>query len=97
MAMIRIPTPLRPYTNGLKEVHANGQTVGFVIRDLTRNYPDLKHHLFNKDGDLRPYVNLFLNQKDIRMLQGEETPIRDDDQLMIVPSIAGGIYKQVTL
>lgn len=97
MTTVKIPTPLRSYTGGLKEVHVNGQTVGFIMHDLTENYPDLKNHLFNEDGNLRPYVNIFLNQEDIRMLQGEETPIRDGDRLMIVPSIAGGIYEQVTI
>lgn len=97
MTTVKIPTPLRSYTGGLKEVHVNGQTVGFIMHDLTENYPDLKNHLFNEDGNLRPYVNIFLNQEDIRMLQGEETPIRDGDRLMIVPSIAGGIYAQVTI
>ena len=97
MTTIKIPTPLRPYTDGLKEVHVNGQTVGFIMHDLTENYPDLKNHLFNEDGNLRPYVNIFLNQEEIRMLQGEDTPIRDGDRLMIVPSIAGGIYTQVTI
>ncbi len=90
MTTIKIPTPLRPYTDGNQEIHVQGDTVGVVIRDLTEQYPGLKKHLFNDDGRLRPYVNIFINQEDIRVLQGEDTPIKVGDRLMIVPSIAGG-------
>lgn len=90
MTTIRIPTPLRPYTDGKHEIPVQGDTVGLIIRDLTEQYPGLKSHLFNDDGQLRPYVNIFLNQEDIRILEGEDTPIKDGDRLMIVPSIAGG-------
>ena len=91
MTLIIIPTPLRPYTEGLKSVQVKGETVGTVIKDLTTSYPGLKQHLFNEDGDLRPYVNIFINQEDIRTLDGEHTPVVEDDRLMIVPSIAGGV------
>jgi len=90
MTLITIPTPLRPYTEDQKQVEVEGETVGFVIKDLAKRYPGLKQHLFNENGDLRPYVNIFINQDDIRTLDGENTPVVEGDRLMIVPSIAGG-------
>lgn len=90
MQTLRIPTPLRAYVDGRSEVTVNGRTIAEAMQDLTSRYPDLRPHLFNEEGNLRPFVNLFLNQEDIRSLQGLETPIMDDDRLMIVPSIAGG-------
>jgi molybdopterin converting factor small subunit len=90
MTLITIPTPLRPYTEGQKEVQVEGETVGLAIKDLASRYPGLSQHLFNEEGTLRPYVNVFLNQEDIRTLDGANTPIAVGDHLMIVPSIAGG-------
>ena len=91
MTLITIPTPLRPYTEGQKEVHIEGETVGLAIKDLATRYPGLNQHLFNEEGVLRPYVNIFVNQEDIRILEGENTLISEGDRLMIVPSIAGGM------
>ena len=91
MNQINIPTPLRPYTEGQKKVQVEGETVGMAIKDLAKRYPGLKHHLFNEEDKLRPYVNIFLNQEDIRLLDGENTPLVEGDRLMIVPSIAGGL------
>jgi adenylyltransferase/sulfurtransferase len=90
MAIIRIPTPLRTYTDGQSEVPVQGRNVGEAIRDITQRYPVLAPHLFNGDGELRPFVNLFLNQENVKDLQGLETLLKDDDRLMLVPSIAGG-------
>jgi len=90
MATIRIPTPLRPYTNSQAEVPVTGATVGAVLSDLTRQYPNLKQHLYNDGGELRAFVNVFLNDEDIRHIRGAETPVQERDRLMIVPSIAGG-------
>ncbi|MDD5466499.1 MAG: MoaD/ThiS family protein [Anaerolineales bacterium] len=90
MQTLRIPTPLRSYTDGRSEVNINGRTIAEAMQDLTAQYPDLRPHLFNEEGNLRPFVNLFLNQEDIRSLQGLETPLKEDDRLMIIPSIAGG-------
>ena len=91
MTTIRIPTPLRPYTGGSKEVDVTGGTVGAALVDLSARYPDVRRHLFDDAGGLRPYVNVFLNNEDIRTLQSEATPLQSADRLMIVPSIAGGI------
>lgn len=90
MTTIRIPTPLRPYTGGSKEVDVTGGTVGAALVDLTVRYPDVRRHLFDEAGWLRPYVNVFLNDEDIRTLQSEATLLQSADRLMIVPSIAGG-------
>jgi molybdopterin converting factor small subunit len=90
MTTIRIPTPLRAYTGGLKEVEVEGDTVGSVLEALAYLHPSVKPHLFDDLGTLRSYVNLFVNDEDIRNLQGHETPITESDRLMIIPSIAGG-------
>ncbi len=90
MTTIRIPTPLRPYTNSQAEVPVTGATVGAALGDLTRQYPSLKQHLYNDGGQLRAFVNIFLNDEDIRHIRGTETPVQERDRLMIVPSIAGG-------
>ena len=90
MATLRIPTPLRSYSNGQAEIHVQGGTVGEAMDDLITHYPALRPHLFSGEGELRPFVNLFLNEDDVRHLQGVETPLKESDRLMIVPSIAGG-------
>ena len=90
MATIRIPTPLRPYTEGQAEVPVAGETVGAALGDLTGRYPKLRQHLYGDTGDLRSFVNVYLNQSDIRELRGADTPLAESDRLMIVPSIAGG-------
>jgi sulfur-carrier protein len=90
MTTIRIPTPLRPYTNSQAEVPVTGATVGDVLTDLTRQYPNLKQHLYNDGGELRAFVNIFVNDEDIRHIRGAETVVQERDRLMIVPSIAGG-------
>jgi len=90
MATIRIPTPLRPYTGSQSEVPVAGANVGEVLSDLTAKHPALKPHLYADNGELRAFVNIFLNDEDVRHLQGAGTPIQASDRLMIVPSIAGG-------
>lgn len=91
MATIRIPTPLRAYTGGQAEVPVQGASVGAVLSDLTTTHPTLKQHLYNEKGELRAFVNVFLNDEDVRHLQGANTPVKEQDRLMIVPSIAGGV------
>ncbi|MEJ2597697.1 MAG: MoaD/ThiS family protein [Anaerolineales bacterium] len=91
MATLRIPTPLRQYAGGQSEVTVEGETVGAALDDLLGRYPALKTHLLNGDGQLRPFVNLFLGEDNVRELQGTQTPIKEDDRLMLIPSIAGGL------
>ena len=91
MTKIRIPTPLRPYAAGQSSIAVAGHTVGDALTDLTRQHPDLEQHLFEGD-ELRSFVNIYLNKEDVRHLDGKDTPVSDDDTLMIIPSIAGGLY-----
>jgi molybdopterin converting factor small subunit len=90
MASLRIPTPLRPFTAGQQEVIVAGVTVGEALNHLITQYPDLEKHLFNENEVLRPFVNLFLGEEEVRHLQGLDTPLTERDRLVIVPSIAGG-------
>jgi len=91
MALLLIPTALRLYTDGLSEVHENGNTVGEVIHSLAAQYTDLKKHLFNDAGKLRSFVNVYLNEEDIRQKNGLDTPVTKSDTIMLIPSIAGGL------
>jgi molybdopterin synthase sulfur carrier subunit len=90
MPTIRIPTPLRTYTEGKSEVAVQGENVSGALSDLTRQYPALRQHIFNESSELRPFVNLFLNEDNVKDLQGLETPLDENTRLMIIPSIAGG-------
>src|SRR5918998_3886598 len=87
---IQIPTPLRPFTDKKESVEVNGATVGELLADLTKKYDGLRKHLYADDGRLRNFVNIYLNDEDIRYLQREQTPVKPGDALSIVPSVAGG-------
>ena len=87
---ILIPTPLRQYAGKKDAVDVPAHTVGEALSGLTTQYSDLRRHLYTDDGKLRAFVNVYLNDEDIRYLQKENTPVRDGDTLSIVPSIAGG-------
>ncbi len=90
MAKILIPTPLRPYTDKQDAVDAAGATIGDLLADLTRKHAGLKAHLYNDQGKLRSFVNIYVNDEDIRYLQKEQTPVKPDDTVSIIPSVAGG-------
>jgi adenylyltransferase/sulfurtransferase len=90
MAKILIPTPLRPYTDKLDAVDVAGATVGELLADLTRKHSGLKAHLYNEQGKLRSFVNVYVNDEDIRYLQKEQTPVAASDTVSIIPSVAGG-------
>ncbi len=90
MAKVLIPTPLRQYTGKQDAVHAPGATVGEVLNALTTQYPDLRKQLFNDQGKVRSFVNVYLNDEDIRYLSKDSTPAKDGDTISLVPSIAGG-------
>ena len=92
MPVLRIPTPLRAYTNGQSDVTVSGANISETLTDLTSQYPALKPHLFNDGGDLRPFVNLFVGENNIKDLQGVDTPVKDGEKIMLIPSIAGGCY-----
>jgi molybdopterin/thiamine biosynthesis adenylyltransferase/rhodanese-related sulfurtransferase/molybdopterin converting factor small subunit len=87
---ILIPTPLRPYTDKKDAVDADGATVGELLADLTRRHSGLKAHLYNDQGKLRSFVNVYVNDEDIRYLQKEQTPVTATDTVSIIPSVAGG-------
>jgi len=90
MSKIHIPTPLRQYVGKQAAVDVKGTTVGEAMNALVAQHPDLKKHLYTDDGKLRAFVNLYVNDEDIRYLQKEATVLKDDDNISIVPSIAGG-------
>jgi adenylyltransferase/sulfurtransferase len=87
---VLIPTPLRQYTNKADVVELNGSTVGELLQNLTERYSPLKKHLFSEEGRLRSFVNVYVNDEDIRYLQKESTRVTEKDVVSIVPSIAGG-------
>ena len=87
---IRIPTPLRKLTQDQDTVQASGATVAALVDDLERQYPGLKERLCDERGELRRFVNIYLNDEDIRFAQGKETPVKDGDEISIIPAIAGG-------
>ncbi len=90
MPVLRIPTPLRAYTNGMSEVPVSGPTVSDAIADLTTRHPAIKPHILQENGDLRAFVNLFRGEENVSDLQGLQTPLGENDRLLIIPSIAGG-------
>ena len=87
---VHIPTPLRPFTGKQDTVEVQGATVGELLADLTRQYDGLKKHLYTDDGRLRSFVNVYINDEDIRYLQKEQTPVQPGDTISIIPSVAGG-------
>jgi len=90
MAKILIPTPLRQFAEKQDSVELPGATVGEVLGALTTKFPELKKHLYSDEGKLRSFVNVYLNDEDIRYMNKEATPAAPADTLSIVPSIAGG-------
>jgi len=91
MPTLKLPQPLRTYTRGETILHLNGTTVREMLDDLTTCYPELKPHLYTKKGELAAFVHLFLHEEDVRNRQGLDTVLDPDDQLILVPSISGGI------
>ena len=88
--LVRIPTPLRALTKGAAEVHADASTVTDLIEVLERQFPGLKERLVEDGGQLRRFINIYINQEDIRFLQGATTTLKQGDEVSIVPAIAGG-------
>ena len=90
MATVRIPPVLRPKTGGQPEVEAAGDSVGAVLKALVDAHPDTSQQLFGEDGELNRYVNVYLNDEDVRVLDGLETAVSDSDTVVILPAMAGG-------
>ena len=90
MIKVRIPTPLRPLTRGQAEIEAKASSVAEMIDNLNATHPGLKDRLCDEKGELRRFVNIYVNEEDIRFLKGKDTSLKDGDEVSIVPAIAGG-------
>jgi molybdopterin synthase sulfur carrier subunit len=90
MSTIKIPPVLRASVGGAKELDASGSDVGEVLRSLASQHPATESQLFSEDGELNRYVNVYLNDEDVRVLQGLETTVSDSDTIVILPAMAGG-------
>ena len=88
--MVRIPTPLRRVTNGQDKVQVNGDSVGAIIGDLDSQFPRLKERLCDEQGELRNFVNIYVNGEDVRFLDGINSATAEGDEISIVPAVAGG-------
>ena len=89
-ATIRIPTPLRKLTNELESVEVESTTVGAAIDELEGKFAGIKERLIGEDGEIRRFVNVYVNEEDIRFLENQATPLKDGDDVSIIPAIAGG-------
>ena len=87
---IRIPTPLQKLTNDQAEVKATGATVKELVDDLEKYFPGIKERLCDETGKLRKFINIYVNEEDVRFLQQDQTPLKDGDEVSIIPAIAGG-------
>ena len=87
---VRIPTPLRKLTNNEEIVEINASTVRDAITELQSRFPGIKERLLDEDGSVRRFVNVYVNEEDIRFLQNQETPVKSGDEISIIPAIAGG-------
>ena len=88
--LVRIPTPLQRYTKNQSEVEVEGRTVQEVIDHLDQSFPGVRERLCDDQGAIRRFINLYLNEEDIRFMDGEKTGVKDGDELAIIPAIAGG-------
>jgi sulfur-carrier protein len=93
MATIIIPTPLRKFTNNTARLNIQADTIAKTVDELTLNFPDLKKHLLDDNGQIRSFVNIFVGNDDIRNLQHGDTEVKADTVISIVPAIAGGSFK----
>lgn len=87
---VRVPTPLRKYTQGADEVNGDGANVKSLVDDLEKNYPGIKERICDETGKVRRFVNVYVNGDDIRFLQNLDTALKEGDNISIVPAIAGG-------
>ncbi|HZE06882.1 MAG TPA: MoaD/ThiS family protein [Solirubrobacteraceae bacterium] len=93
MATVRIPPVLRPAVGGEKELSASGGSVGEILQSVAKAHPDTQSQLFGADGGLNRYVNVYLNDEDVRVLDGLDTSVGEDDTLVILPAMAGGAVR----
>ena len=90
MPSVRIPTPLRKLTNEIEVVQTTGSNIGEVLEHLDKAFPGLKERICDEAGNVRRFVNIFVNDEDIRFLEEKATPVKETDEISIVPAIAGG-------
>jgi sulfur-carrier protein len=90
MIKVRIPTPLRPMTGGKSELEIAGNTVSEIIDNLSSAHPGIKERVYDEQGEVRRFINIYVNEEDIRFLTGKDTPLKDGDEVSIIPAIAGG-------
>ena len=87
---VRVPTPLRRFTGGAEQVNADGASIAALVNNIEQNYPGIKERICDDQGNIRRFVNIFVNGDDIRFLDNLETALKDGDEVSIVPAIAGG-------
>lgn len=87
---VRVPTPLRRFTGGAEQVNADGASIAALVNDIENNHPGIKERICDDQGNIRRFVNIFVNGDDIRFLDNLETALKDGDEVSIVPAIAGG-------
>ena len=89
---VKIPSPLLKLTNNQGEVSAEGNNVKEIFDDLEKNYPGIKERLYDEEGQLRRFINVYINEEDIRFVDGESSSVKDGDEMSIIPAIAGGLF-----
>ena len=89
-ATVRIPTPLRKLTNEQETVEVESATIGAAVEELEGKFPGIKERLIDEEGEIRRFVNVYVNEEDIRFLENQDTPLKDGDDVSIIPAIAGG-------
>jgi molybdopterin synthase sulfur carrier subunit len=87
---VRIPTPLQKLTQNQAEVKANGANIRELIEDLEKNFPGIKERICDETGEIRRFINIYVNEEDVRFLQQDATPLKDGDEVSMIPAIAGG-------
>lgn len=88
---VRIPSPLLKLTNNQGEVSAEGSNVKEIFDDLEKNYPGIKERVYDENGQLRRFINIYVNEEDIRFIDGESSAVKDGDDISVIPAIAGGV------
>ena len=89
-ATVRIPTPLRKLTNEQESVEVKSATIGAAVEELEGKFPGIKERLVDEEGEIRRFVNVYVNEEDIRFLENQDTPLKEGDDVSIIPAIAGG-------
>ena len=89
-ATVRIPTPLRKLTNEQETVEVESATIGAAVEELEGKFPGIKERIVDEEGEIRRFINVYVNEEDIRFLENQDTPLKEGDDVSIIPAIAGG-------